>query len=71
MEYQKTPRSSRPCLVCGHLYASHIDVACIKVISKIPRQECDCRGFVGSVLELEILMTRRKNTQILTLIKEN
>jgi hypothetical protein len=63
-EFQKEPRSRRPCLFCGHLYASHIDVCCIRVIEKEPRKECNCRGFVGTIAELQMAMNRQKNTQI-------
>jgi len=69
-EYRKEPRSSRPCLLCGHLRASHIDVCCLKVVEKSPRKECDCRGFIGTNQELEILRQRQKNTQIVSIAKE-
>jgi len=69
----KQPRSSRKCLVCGHLYASHIDVCCIKVVTTSPRSECNCRGFVGSIIELQMAMgkaVKENNTQILTVYKQ-
>ena len=57
----KEPRSSKICILCGHLLASHIDVRCLKVMSKDPRIECDCKGFVGTIPDLEIY-ERRLNT---------
>jgi len=65
-EFRKEPRSSRPCLLCGHLRASHIDVCCLKVIEKSPRKECTCRGFIGTNQELDILRQRQKNAQIVS-----
>jgi len=59
---KKEPRSRRECLLCGHLFASHIDIKCLKVMSKDPRIECDCRGFVGSIDDLEIYEKRQLNT---------
>lgn len=59
---RKEPRSRRECLLCGHLFASHIDVRCLKVMCKDPRIECDCKGFVGSIDDLEIHERRRLNT---------
>jgi len=70
-EFRKEPRSRRPCLVCGHLRASHIDVCCLKVVETSPRKECDCRQFIGSIAELQMLKERRKNTQIVSGSKEN
>lgn len=59
---KKEPKSRRECLLCGHLFASHIDVRCLKVMSKDPRIECDCKGFVGSIDDLEIYEKRQLNT---------
>ena len=58
----KEPKSSKICILCGHLLASHIDVRCLKVMSKDPRIECDCQGFVGTIPDLEIYEQRQLNT---------
>lgn len=50
----KKPRSSRECLNCGHKYASHIDVKCIKVVQSTPKLECDCLQFIGTPEELKM-----------------
>lgn len=62
----KEPRSRRICLQCGCLYGSHIDVGCLKVLSKDPRIECPCTKFIGTVDELEIyeIKQERLNTLI-------
>ena len=57
----KEPRSRRKCLRCGHNYASHIDVACMKIVQRKPRIHCDCRGFIGSKYELRLAKKREKN----------
>ena len=45
--WKKEPRSRRKCFRCNHLYSSHIDVACMKIIELKPeRKGCSCRGFV-------------------------
>lgn len=43
--WKKVPRSSRLCITCGHRYASHISERCLKIISRNPRKECDCKKF--------------------------
>jgi len=58
-KYKKIPRSSRICLRCTHKYSSHIDVKCLKIIQRKPeRKECDCRGFVSNVYELQFEIDR-------------
>ena len=60
---EKEPRSRRKCLRCGHNYASHIDVACMKIVQRKPeRIDCTCRGFIGSKWELKEAKRREKNT---------
>ena len=59
--WQKPPRSSRICLRCSHKYSSHIDVRCLKIVSREPeRKECECRGFIGSSMELEMFREREE-----------
>ena len=61
--WKKEPRSRRKCYRCNHLYSSHIDVACMKIVALKPeRRGCDCRGFISSELELKIAKKRKKNT---------
>ena len=62
----REPRSRRPCLLCGCLYGSHIDVGCMKVLSKEPRIECPCKKFVGTLEDLDFheARERRINTLI-------
>ena len=57
----KEPRSRRKCLRCKHNYASHIDVACMKIVQRKPRIDCDCRGFIGSKYDFELAIKREKN----------
>jgi hypothetical protein len=64
----KEPRSRRICLLCGCLYGSHIDVGCIKVLSKEPRIDCPCKEFIGSLEELWIYDQRQ--LRINTLIEQ-
>ena len=53
-KYKKIPRSSRICLRCTHKYSSHIDVKCLKIIERKPeRKECDCKGFISNIHELQ------------------
>jgi len=60
---KKEPRSRRKCLRCGHNYASHIDVACMKIVQRKPeRIDCDCKGFIGTEYELKIAKEKEKNT---------
>ena len=58
--WKKPPRSSRICIRCEHKYSSHIDVKCLKIVSRKPRVECDCKGFVSSQLEMDIIIEREK-----------
>jgi len=53
-KYKKIPRSSRICLRCTHKYSSHIDVKCLKITQRKPeRKECDCKGFISNLHELQ------------------
>ena len=59
--WKKPPRSSRICLRCSHKYSSHIDVKCLKIVEREPeRKECDCRGFIGNSMELDMVRKREK-----------
>lgn len=58
---KKIPRSRRKCIRCGHNYASHIDVACMKIVQRKPRIDCECRGFIGNQYELDLANKREKN----------
>ena len=63
--WKRPPRSSRICLRCEHKYSSHIDVRCLKIVSRKPRVECDCRGFIANEMELKMANERAeriKNT---------
>ena len=63
--WKKPPRSSRICFNCEHKYSSHIDVRCLKIVSRKPRIECECKGFIANELELKQLRDREerlKNT---------
>lgn len=61
----KPPRSSRICYRCQHKYSSHIDVRCLKITSRNPREECDCRGFIANEQEMQMDLDRqlRKKTR--------
>ena len=60
--WQKEPRSRRKCYRCKHLYSSHIDVACMKIITLKPeRKGCSCRGFIADENELNFALQRQKN----------
>ena len=52
----KPPRSSRVCYRCEHKYSSHIDVRCLKIVSRNPRVECECRGFVANKVEMDMIL---------------
>jgi hypothetical protein len=66
--WKKPPRSSRICYRCEHKYSSHIDVRCLKIVSRKPRTECDCRGFIKDKEESDFMIRckqakrRTKNT---------
>jgi hypothetical protein len=59
--WKRPPRSSRICLRCNHKYSSHIDVKCLKIVSRKPREECSCKGFIANEYELELANNREKN----------
>ena len=65
--WKKPPRSSRICYRCDHKYSSHIDVRCLKIVSRKPRKECDCKGFVANkkewdfMVECKMVKKRTKN----------
>ena len=50
----KPPRSSRICYRCKHKYSSHIDVKCLKITSRNPREECTCTGFIANEQEMQM-----------------
>ena len=54
--WKKPPRSSRICYRCEHKYSSHIDVRCLKIVSRKPRTECDCKGFVKDKAEWDFML---------------
>ena len=58
--WKKPPRSSRVCIRCEHKYSSHIDVRCLKIVSRKPRIECDCKGFIANQYEMDIIIEREK-----------
>lgn len=58
--WKKPPRSSRICFRCGHKYSSHIDIRCLKIVSRKPRTECDCKGFVANKEEWDFMQSCRK-----------
>ena len=60
----KKPRSRRQCLLCFHLYSSHIDVRCLKIIQRHPRKECDCKIFIGNERELEEYLKKQNKEEI-------
>ena len=53
--WKKPPRSSRICYNCSHKYSSHIDVRCLKIVSRKPRTEWDCKGFIKDKAEMEFI----------------
>ena len=55
--WKKPPRSSRICYRCEHKYSSHIDVRCLKIVSRKPRTECDCKGFVKDKAEWDFMLS--------------
>ena len=59
---KKEPRSSRLCILCGHLYESQIDVKCLKVLCSEPRIECECTHFVGNLDDLRLYEQIQLNT---------
>ena len=59
--WKRPPRSARICLGCEPKYSSHIDVKCLKRVSRKPRQECECKGFIANDYELELATKREKN----------
>ena len=58
--WKKPPRSSRICFNCEHKYSSHIDVRCLKIVSRKPRVECECKGFIANQLEMDMVIEREK-----------
>ena len=54
----KPPRSSRVCYRCQHKYSSHIDVRCLKITNRNPREECICRGFIANIDEMNMFLER-------------
>ena len=54
----KPPRSSRICYRCKHKYSSHIDVRCLKITNRNPREECICRGFIANEQEMNMALER-------------
>lgn len=66
---EKEPRSRRPCLLCGCLYGSHIDIGCMKVLSKKdPRIDCDCKTFIGTIEDLDYY-EKKKQQRLNTLME--
>ena len=65
--WKKPPRSSRVCYRCQHKYSSHIDVKCLKITSRNPREECNCRGFIANEVEMTMMLERevRKKARLL------
>tara|TARA_R110002020_G_scaffold90631_2_gene220771 strand:+ start:909 stop:1079 length:171 start_codon:yes stop_codon:yes gene_type:complete len=52
-------------LRCSHKYSSHIDVRCLKIVERNPeKRECDCTGFIGNSMELEMVLEREKKKKI-------
>ena len=56
--WKKPPRSSRVCYRCQHKYSSHIDVRCLKIVSRNPRVECECKGFIANKVEMDMALER-------------
>ena len=54
--WKNPPRSSRICYRCEHKYSSHIDVRCLKIVSRNPRVECECKGFVANKVEMDMIL---------------
>jgi len=62
----KPPRSSRICLRCSHKYSSHIDVKCLKLVSRKPeRIECTCKGFISSQEEFDMVLEKEARKKAL------
>ena len=57
--WKNPPRSSRICYRCEHKYSSHIDVRCLKIVSRNPRVECVCKGFVTNKVEMDMILDRQ------------
>ena len=57
--WKNPPRSSRICYRCQHKYSSHIDVRCLKIVSRNPRVECECKGFVANKVEMDMILERQ------------
>jgi len=63
--WKNPPRSSRICYRCQHKYSSHIDVRCLKIVSRNPRVECECKGFVTNKVEMDMILDRQARRKAL------